>query len=169
MSMERRAEQLLARAGVNTIPVPVEQVAAQLGIRIELADLGEDCSAVLVRNGNRAVIGVNREHHSNRQRFSIAHEIAHFWLHDGDTYIDKGYRVHFRDLESGSGTKQEEMEANAFAAALLMPAKWVRDAFKQQPFELTGDDSLELLATEFRVSTEAMTYRLMNLQLIQLI
>ena len=169
MSMERRAEQLLARAGVNTIPVPVKQVAAQLGIKIELADLGEDCSAVLVRNGDRAVIGVNKDHPPNRQRFSIAHEIAHFWLHDGDTYIDKGYRVHFRDLESGSGTKQEEMEANAFAAALLMPAKWVRDAFRQQPFELTGDDSLELLAKQFSVSTEAMTYRLMNLQLIQLI
>ena len=169
MSMERRAEQLLVKAGVDTNPVPVEQVAAQLGIKIELADLGEDCSAVLVRNGGRAVIGVNEDHHPNRQRFSIAHEIAHFVLHEGDTYIDKGYRVHFRDLESGSGTKQEEMEANAFAAALLMPAKWVRDAFRQQPFELTGDDSLELLAKKFSVSTEAMTYRLMNLQLIQLI
>ena len=169
MSMERKAEQLLVKAGVDTTPVPVEQVAAQLGIKIELADLGEDCSAVLVRNGDRAVIGVNEDHHPNRRRFSIAHEIAHFVLHEGDTYIDKGYRVHFRDLESGSGTKQEEMEANAFAAALLMPAKWVRDAFRQQPFELTGDDSLELLAKQFSVSTEAMTYRLMNLQLIQLI
>ncbi len=167
MSMERIAEQLLAKAGVDTTPVPVEQVAAHLSIKIDLADLGEDCSGVLVRNGNRAVIGVNEGHHSNRQRFSIAHEIAHFVLHEGDTYIDKGYRVHFRDLESGSGTKLEEMEANAFAAALLMPAKRVRDAFKQQPFELTGDDSLELLAKKFRVSTEAMTYRLMNLQLIQ--
>ena len=169
MSIEKRAEQLLVKAGVNTTPVPVKQVAAQLGIKIELADLGEDCSAVLVRNGDRAVIGVNEDHHPNRQRFSIAHEIAHFVLHEGDTYIDKGYRVHFRDLESGSGTKLEEMEANAFAAALLMPAKRVRDAFKQQPFELTGDDSLELLAKKFRVSTEAMTYRLMNLRLIQLI
>lgn len=167
MSMERKAEQLLVKSGVDTTPVPVEQVAAQLGIRIELADLGEDCSAVLVRNGERAVIGVNKDHYLNRRRFSIAHEIAHFVLHEGDTYIDKGYRVHFRDLESGSGTKLEEMEANAFAAALLMPAKRVRDAFKQQPFELTGDDCLGMLARTFKVSTQAMTYRLMNLQLIQ--
>ncbi len=167
MSMERRAEQLLVGAGVDTIPVPLGQVTAYLGIKVEFADLGEDCSAVLVRNGDRAVIGVNEEHHPNRKRFSIAHEIGHFVLHDGDTYIDKGYRVHFRDLESGSGTKSEEMEANAFAAALLMPAKRVSDAFKQQPFELTGDDSLEKLAKTFNVSTQAMTYRLVNLQLIQ--
>ena len=169
MSIERRAEQLLAKAGVDTAPVPVKQVATHLGIKLELTDLGEDCSGVLVRNGNRAVIGINDKQHSNRQRFSIAHEIAHLILHEGDTYIDKGYRVHFRDLESGSGTKFEEMEANAFAAALLMPAKWVRDAFRQQPFDLTEDDSLELLAKKFEVSTQAMTYRLMNLQLIQLI
>ncbi len=166
MSLERRAEQLLVDVGLNTAPVPMAQVAAHLGIKIKLADLGEDCSGVLVRNGDRAVIGVNREHHPNRQRFSIAHEIGHFVLHKGDTYIDKGYRVHFRDLESGSGTKREEMAANAFAAALLMPDAWVREAFYQQPFDLTEDDVLEMLAEQFKVSTLAMTYRLMRLQLL---
>ena len=167
--MERLAEQLLQKAGVNNPPVPVKQVANYLQIRVELADLGEDCSGVLVRNGKRAVIGVNWGHYSNRRRFSVAHEIAHFLLHNGDTYIDKGYRLNFRDLESGSGTKTEEMEANAFAAALLMPSKWVRDAFKKQPFDLTEDDGLEILAKKFKVSTQAMTYRLMNLRLIQAI
>ena len=167
MSMERRAEQILVKAEIDTTPVPVEKVAAHLGIKVELADLGEECSAVLVRKGDRAVIGVNEDHHPNRRRFSIAHEIGHFVLHEGDTYVDKGYRVNFRDLESGSGSKWEEMEANAFAAALLMPAKRVRDAFKQQPFELTSDDCLEMLAKMFKVSTQAMAYRLMNLQLIQ--
>lgn len=166
MSMERMADQLLAKAGVNTIPVPVKRIANHLGIKIESASFGEDCSGVLVRNGNRAIIGVNKEHHSNRQRFSIAHEIAHFFLHRGDTYVDKGYRVLFRDLESGSGTKQEEMEANAFAAALLMPAALVKDAFERQPFDLTEDDSLEMLASIFEVSTQAMTYRLMKLRMI---
>lgn len=166
MSIETKVEQLLVDAGVATVPVPVEQVAEHLGIKIELADLGEDCSGVLVRNGSRAVIGINRAHHFNRRRFSIAHEIAHFFLHDGDTYIDKGYRVHFRDLESGSGTKKEEMEANAFAAALLMPAKWVKDAFNQQPFDLTEDNKLRSLAMKFKVSSQAMTYRLINLRII---
>ena len=105
-------------------------------------------------------------HHPNRQRFSIAHEIGHFVLHEGQTYIDKGYRVQFRDLESGSGTKREEMDANAFAAALLMPDEWVKDAFYQQPFELTEDDVLQMLAQKFQVSTQAMSYRLMRLRLL---
>ena len=166
MSLERKAEQLLVDAGLDTAPVPVEQVTAYLGIKVELAELGEECSGVLVRNEGRAVIGVNQDHHPNRRRFSIAHEIAHFVLHKGDTYIDKGYLVNFRDRESGSGTKWEEMAANAFAAALLMPAKQVREAFKQQPFDLTEDEGLEKLARKFKVSPQAMTYRLINLQLI---
>ncbi len=166
MLLERKAEQLLVEAGLDTVPIPVEQVAVYLGIKVELAELGEECSGVLVRNEGRAVIGVNQDHHPNRRRFSIAHEIAHFVLHKGDTYIDKGYLVHFRDRKSGSGTKQEEMAANAFAAALLMPSKWVREAFKQHPFDLTEDEGLEKLARKFKVSPQAMTYRLMNLQLI---
>lgn len=166
IEIETQAERLLAEATVRSAPVPVEQVAACLGIRVELADLGEDCSGVLVRNKSRAVIGVNWGHHSNRRRFSLAHEIAHFVLHDGETYIDNGYRVHFRDEESGSGTESEERDANAFAAALLMPARWVREAFNRQPFDLTEDDGLGRLADKFKVSPQAMTYRLMNLQLI---
>ena len=58
------------------------------------------------------------------------------------------------------------MEANAFAAALLMPAALVRNAFEKQPFELTEDDVLEMLAKKFKVSTQAMTYRLMKLRII---
>ena len=166
MSIERIAEQLLVQAGVGSPPVNVKHVANHLGIRIERADLGEDCSGVLVKKDNRAVIGVNKGHPSNRRRFSVAHEIAHFVLHKGDTYVDTGYRVHFRDLESGSGTKREEMEANAFAAALLMPSAWVRDAFARQPFDLTEDDVLDMLARKFKVSTQAMTYRLMKLRMI---
>ena len=166
MLVEKKAEKLLVEAGLDTAPVPVNQVASYLGIKVELADLGEDCSGVLVRSGDLAVIGVNKDHHPNRRRFSIAHEIAHYVLHKGDTYIDKGYLVHFRDRESGSGTKQEEMAANLFAAALLMPAKWVRIAFKKNPFDLTEDEGLARLAKDFQVSPQAMTYRLVNLQLI---
>ena len=166
MLTETRVEELLADTGVKCAPVSVDKVAEHLGIKIELVDLGQDCSAVLVRKGIRGIVGVNKEHHLNRRRFSIAHEIGHFVLHRGDTYVDKGYRVHFRDLESGSATKREEMAANAFAAELLMPAEWVKRAFDEQPFDLSDDDGLERLAKEFRVSVQAMAYRLINLEII---
>ena len=60
--IESNANQLLVAAGIHAPPVPVEQVANSLGIKIELANIGEDCSGVLVRHGNRAIIGVNKKH-----------------------------------------------------------------------------------------------------------
>ena len=108
------------------------------------------------------MIGVNRSDHPNRRRFTVAHELGHYVLHDRDAYVDKGYCVNFRDLDSGSGTKSEEIEANRFAAALLMPQAMVRRAFDNLAFELAGpnDDELSALARQFGVSTQAMAYRL---------
>ena len=83
-------------------------------------------------------------------------------LHERETYVDTGYRVNFRDLDSGSGTKSEEVEANRFAAALLMPEAMVKVAFNDFAFDLAGtkDDELRKLADLFGVSTQAMAYRL---------
>ena len=161
-AIELQARRLLNAAGIEEPPVPVERVARYLGIKVDKSDLGRDCSGVLIRQGKRAVIGVNRADHRNRRRFTIAHEIGHYVLHERETYVDTGYRVNFRDLDSGSGTKAEEIEANRFAAALLMPESMVRRAFEELAFDLagTGDDELRDLARLFGVSTQAMAFRL---------
>ena len=147
-------------------PVPVDQVAQYLGIQVDEADLGEECSGMLVRDEESAVIGVNVKHHEHRKRFTIAHEIAHFVLHGGEAYIDEPPHIDFRAADSGSGTQQEEKEANQFAAALLMPADQVRAAVAEQPFDPTQDDELPNLAQRFKVSPQAMTTRLIHLGLI---
>ena len=159
--IEDRAKRVLASANGSGPPVSVYRVAKYLGIKIEKADLGKDCSGVLVRRHDRAVIGVSRTDPPNRVRFTIAHEIGHFVLHQQQTYVDAGYTVNFRDLESGSGTKTEEIEANKFAAALLMPEAMVKKEFRTRQFDLAGDDGeLQLLAKKFRVSAQAMAIRL---------
>jgi Zn-dependent peptidase ImmA (M78 family) len=160
--IELHARRLLNAARIDKPPVPVERVAKCLNIKVDKSDLGHDCSGVLIRQGDRAVIGVNRADHPNRERFTIAHEIGHYVLHERETYVDTGYRVNFRDLDSGSGTKSEEVEANRFAAALLMPEAMVKVAFNDLAFDLAGtkDDELRKLADLFGVSTQAMAYRL---------
>lgn len=163
---ERKAVNLLAELGIDGLPVEVEDVARRLGIRVENADLGDDVSGVLVRSGEHAVIGVNWTHHPNRRRFTIAHEIGHYLLHEEGTYIDKGTHARFRDEQSGSGTDQEEIEANAFAAALLMPAKKVREEARRRPFDPADDADLNALALTFGVSSQAMSFRLANLKLL---
>ncbi len=167
--VERRALELLRRFRLIHPPVDVDFLAKANGIRIERSDFGADCSGILVRKDGRAVIGVNWADPPVRQRFTVAHELAHYELHGGDTYVDRGqYIVQFRDPSSGSGSKVEEREANQFAAALLMPAPWVRQSFLEQPFDLTDDESLRNLAARFQVSTQAMSYRLGNLRLLEM-
>lgn len=164
--LEKQAGELLQEAGMAQAPVPVDQIAQYLGIQVDQADLGEDCSGMLVREGESAVIGVNANHHEHRKRFTIAHEIAHYMLHGGEAYIDQPLHIDLRAADSGSGTQQEEKEANQFAAALLMPADQVRAAVAAHPFDPTRDDELPNLARRFKVSPQAMTTRLIHLGLI---
>ena len=164
--LEKKAGDLLQKAAMVQAPVPVDEVARYLGIQVDEADLGEECSGMLVREEGSVVIGVNANHHEHRKRFTIAHEIAHYMLHGGEAYIDKPPHIDFRAADSGSGTQQEETEANQFAAALLMPADQVRAAVAEQPFDPAQDDELPNLARRFKVSPQAMTTRLIHLGLI---
>jgi hypothetical protein len=167
-TIEAIAEELLRCAGIEEPPVDPTHVARHLGVRLQKSDLGPDCSGILVRSGDSAVIGVHWAHHPNRQRFSIAHELGHFRLHTGGTYVDKDVVVRFRDDKSGTGTDLEERQANQFAAALLMPEEWVRREFAMQPFTLSDDSALTDLAALFQVSTQAMSFRLADIKLLRL-
>jgi predicted transcriptional regulator len=163
---ETEATRLLEEMGEKKLPIDVEKIARRLKVRVEKADLGEGCSGVLVRTGKTAQVGVHFRHHPNRQRFTIAHELGHYRLHEGGTYIDRTTTARFRKDESGSGTEVEEREANQFAAALLMPEKLVRAEFAKHPFDLGDDDQLRKLCRTFEVSSQAMMWRLTNLDLL---
>ncbi|WP_246281898.1 ImmA/IrrE family metallo-endopeptidase [Fodinicola acaciae] len=167
---ERAAYQVLATHGVTKPAVPVDQLARAEGITVAYEDVGRaDVSGMFYRQRDTAVIVVNRDHSSHRQRFTIAHEIGHARLHDSDTFLDGLATLRFRDGKSATGTDIEEREANAFAAALLMPAEWVRDRFLGlvSAHRATGEDqAISQLAGHFDVSEQAMRFRLVNLSLI---
>lgn len=104
-----------------------------------------------------------------RQRFSIAHEVGHFLLHRKamtvfiDTQFTRPYLAAFRDSTSATGEDKREREANAFAAALLMPESLVREAVAQLAVDVEDDAAVVELAKRFDVSRQAMTFRLVNL------
>lgn len=167
---EDAAAALLSEHGLTGIPVPVETLAATCGalIRYQPFD-ADDVSGLLYRQPDQPpVIGVNSANHAVRQRFTIAHELGHLHLHSGHQLIlDRLVRVNFRDAASSTASDWEEMQANAFAAALLMPkdaiAARLRRLISGQP--LTDDDLITRLARDFQVSRPAIEYRLINLGL----
>lgn len=157
--VERLVDGILASSAV-TAPVPVERLVRDRGIIIRKGDLG-DVSGLLVRNGERATIGVNATQSPARQRFTIAHEFGHFLLHDGIVeHVDRDYRINFRSAISSRATDVEEIEANFFSASLLMPRAMLDD--REAIAALDDDRLVGALAKEFNVSRHAMSLRLAN-------
>jgi Zn-dependent peptidase ImmA (M78 family) len=167
--VETAAAQLLGQHAVTQPPVAVEAIAQAEGIVVVRHRFEDgEVSGMLYRDGDRHVIGVNSAHPRPRQRFTIAHELGHRALHPGrEIILDVPVRVNFRDKTSSMATDIEEIEANAFAAALLMPEKMIRDRISRLPAgkRREPDDTATALADIFKVSTSAINFRLINLGL----
>ena len=107
------------------------------------------------------VIGVNSLHHSNRQRFTIAHECGHLRLHKGrQSYVDRSFRINRRDEVSSQATDAEEIEANRFAAELLMPYRMIKEDLRTRRPDIEDEDELRELADRYGVSLQALTLRI---------
>lgn len=168
--IDARAEEILRKAELLRVPVAVELVAHRQGLQTEAVSLGDNVSGLLVVEKGHGVIGYNVTQPLVRQRFTIAHEIGHFVLHaSGDPtalFIDTHYLVYRRDAQSARGEDRREIEANRFAAALLMPTTLLQIETQKQPLDFGDEEMLTALASKFQVSTQAMSIRLSNLGFI---
>lgn len=161
--IERLTTRLLEEGRVFRPPVPVEALARAQGCKITTSDL-KDVSGILVRTAGALVIGVNSKHSEVRRRFTIAHELGHLLLHDGqEVRYDRDFRISLRTEASSSGTNIEEIEANFFAASLLMPDHFLINDSRTSSIELEDAASLKDLAKCYGVSIQAMTLRLARL------
>jgi len=149
----------LAEKYWGDIPVPVFRILEELGLGPERDFLDENVSGWIERrpDGSYRVM-VNGAHAPVRQRFTAAHELAHFIYHrdllgagTGDT---RAYRAEGTRFPNGAIRPVHERQANSFAANLLMPLKSI-NLLKSQ-----GITSVVELADRLGVSQEAMRIRL---------
>ena len=165
---EAEATRLLQETGQDAgFPVDVGRIAEHLGAQVVEERLDRDLSGLLYRDGDQAVIGVNNTQPDRRRRFTVAHEIGHLVLHRGRPLVLDHVRVNFRNAASSTATDHEEIQANAFAAELLMPAAQVMASARAALEGGRASDAALLrdLADGFDVSEQAMEYRLVNLGL----
>lgn len=118
------------------------------------------------------IIVLNKKHTPLRHRFTIAHELGHLLMHQyTKPHADGEQRIRFRDGTSSLGTEPEEVEANQFAAELLMPAALLVPRLREKGLDSwDGDESdnaatqaIGALAEECRVSQKALLFRIVNL------
>jgi Zn-dependent peptidase ImmA (M78 family) len=166
-SPSAQARQLLARLEIRSAPTPVEKIAKSLGAHLKFSPFDDELSGMIFIKDRVPIIGVNSLHHPNRQRFTIAHELGHLSLHremiTSNVHVDKKFPALMRDPKSASGTEQIEIEANQFAAELLMPRTLIDALMAGKQFDIDDDGPMEDLARKFRVSKQALEYRIRNL------
>lgn len=148
--------------------VDVHKIAKKLGIEICEDKLDDDVSGVLVMKNTVPFIFINEKQSENRQRFTIAHELGHYVVHHSDWHVDKGksIKIYNRDSKSSSGEYLEEIEANQFAAELLMPKENIDRFMAKQKITIFDEDSIEKLAEFLKVSIQALSIRLAKLRYV---
>lgn len=154
------ARKLLQKTRVR-MPVNPVAVAEELGITVKVATFADPrIVGALLPQEDRWTVYVRSSDSPRRQRFTVAHELGHYVLHQAEhpegIFDDD---LNFLRTEGNvSGDREQEREANQFAAELLMPEDAVRTAYE-------SIKDISALARRFAVSQEAMGYRVLNLEL----
>lgn len=173
--IEDLAKSALRKANEYKVGPDLDKLVENFGLKVVGHEFGDDISGLLIFNEGEAIIAYNNSHSDVRKRFTIAHELGHFLLnhHGNGIMVDTGAKktLHhylFRDANSSTGEQLQEREANAFAAALLMPKELLEEKLGEYSFDLgeETDDFIKKIATEFRVSKHAMTLRLINIGIL---
>jgi Zn-dependent peptidase ImmA (M78 family) len=161
------AREVLKEQGIEQPPIDVEAIARGRGIQVVYKELEDGISGLLVQKDDATIIGVNKLHHTNRQRFTLAHELGHYSLHahNPTVWVDD-LMVHFRGENMHTPGTQAEVEANTFAATLLMPEQLLKSDLAGQVVDAFDEVAVRKLAQRYGVSPQALTIRLTELGLL---
>ncbi|MDP3937470.1 MAG: ImmA/IrrE family metallo-endopeptidase [Deltaproteobacteria bacterium] len=195
-AIEEAADDARRRYGATDIPVDVDAVLdVKLGMNlVPVPGLQQRINGDAFTSRDWSEVYYDQNQSATRLRFSLAHELGHFELHRAEidalpatTTIEEWAQL-YEDLpEDALG--RAEVQANMFAAALLMPRDELTARFTQAlagaedlrrvavQQGLTRNDYLEYvvqyvatgLAKQFDVSVEAMGWRIRNLSLASMV
>lgn len=158
---ERRAQELIRRHYIQKPPVDPEAIARREEISVSYVTftgaVNDQTSGYIEPTGPKIVVNVDQP--AARKTYTIAHELGHFLLHP-DYIRSARYQVFPRRDEPDANKPPEQREADAFAAALLVPMDMLA-----RYRTLASPDELPSL---FLVEPELMRERLKRLQLQQL-
>ena len=173
--IERKAKRLRDKLGCEDLDLDMKRLLKSNKITFIERDLPDDISGVsMITKERKKFIIVNKNQSENRKKFTIAHELGHILLRHSTSlntqkHADskKTSQILFRNQNSSNGSDWKEVEANRFAAALLMP----RNLLDLEIEKIQNNNSKNYLSEEdvcklsdiFEVSTIAMSVRLTSL------
>lgn len=159
MSRVQGGEKQILDRYLAEYPVKLGKLAQELGVAIKVASMKTGISGQIKREDKNYIIRVNRHEARERQRFTIAHELAHFLLHR--SVIDSSPDGISDNVLYRSGEPEHiEFEANRLAADIVMPLKLVKNVLQEDFNGIVTEATIEGLSARFRVSKAAMEIRL---------
>lgn len=156
------ARALRHREQLGFEPVDLWQLLERLEVPVAIRDFGsESGDGLYLWECGEPFIVVNKNNRPSRQRFTAAHELGHHEMHRFEAD-----RLLLADQDIFGSQDAWEIEANAFAAYFLAPDEGIRQRLGEHTGESITQDMVVELMGEFGLSYDAMTYRLLNAQLI---
>jgi len=143
-----------------TYPIPIEELAAAFDI-IEIQELETQAfegGLLMAPHKANGIILVNKAARAGRRRFTIGHELGHFLIEMHKPVKGDRFLCSRDDMSTWSAAEQNiyakmEVEANRFAALLLLPPPLLRPYLAK-----TGDPKIDVVLSlheDFGVSKDA--------------
>ena len=160
---KKRAQEVLTELDITYGPVAVDAIAQRKGLTVRFIPLKEELSGFIFKQAS-AVIVVNSLHPPNRQRFTLGHELGHFELHlteiGSQVHVDKKFLAFARNANSAMGWDRREIEANQFAAELLVPHRFLIQELRGRLVDVEDEDLVSELARKFGDQIDRKSTRL---------
>ena len=134
------------------IPVPIKEIAKNYNIDItEVVDLKEK-SGSIEKKGENYLIKINIFDSLQRQRFTTAHILGHYFMHKKDI---ENKKLTINRMYRSKLPLSKEVEANRFAANLLIPLEKISEIIDKKRAKTISE-----LAEKFFVSRITIAIRL---------
>ena len=157
LQAEAHAENLVTQLGIVSLPINPIEIAEQYAIQCQRGEI-QGFSGCLVKQGD--VFGILYSSKFNNDgfiRFTVAHELGHYFLPGHpELLFPEGDGIH-HSHNGFTDSEIHELEADHFAAALLMPRHLFRAALGQET--IPGFYAIEALSEKCKTSITATAIR----------
>lgn len=164
------AQKLVKSLGIKKYPVPIVSILNDLGFSVFVSDIKDkNISGFIAINpdlksrfNTDKIIAVESTDTIGRQRFTLAHEFAHY-LFD---FNESSKSVYFNTYDIEKSDTDAEKIPSRFAAEFLMPDFLFKKRFNELS-DLTYYEKINQLVDDFNVTTKAVKKRIEELNLME--
>lgn len=154
----QRGEAVAKEFGFFSLPVDPFKIAEASDILVQGNDAGQPgmSGCIIFQGDSVGIIYSTHIRSEGFRRFTVAHELGHYFLEGHPEEIQKSSGTHVSRAGFTEGSSSIELEADHFASGLLMPTSHVREVLLRSPVGLVG---IEALAKEAKASLTAAAIR----------